>query len=160
VQEAGERATLDASTGEDMDMNRRGFLDDAPPWSFFLPITLAVVLGSLIADAVRLATGTVFVRDTVETAAPARTPAKAPAANAVASANENVPATTPSAPGTPTPDTAAADTSAPELPGPISAMRDRDERACIGGSVADRRPNGWEQALEDDAPVRCTATSP
>ena len=52
------------------------------------------------------------------------------------------------------------DTGVPELPGPISAMRDRDERACINGTVADRKPNGWEQALEDDAPLRCTATSP
>ena len=57
-------------------MNRRGFQDDAPPWSFFLPITLAVVIGILVADAVRLAIGAVFERETVETRAPARTPTK------------------------------------------------------------------------------------
>lgn len=139
-------------------MNQRGFRDDAPPWSFFLPVTLAVVLGSLIADAVRLATGAVFESDEVETAEPAKTPAKATAVDAAVAADEGAPAPAPAA--TQASMKAVADIDAPGLPGPISAMRDGTASACIGGSVADRRPNGWEQALQDDAPVRCVATSP
>lgn len=140
-------------------MNQRGLRDDAPPWSFFLPVTLAVVLGSLIADAVRLATGAVFESDEVETAAPARTPAKDTAADAAVAADRGAPAPAPAATQA-SMAKAADDIDAPGLPGPISAMRDGTTRACIGGSVADRRPNGWEQALQDDAPVRCVATSP
>ncbi len=143
-------------------MNRRGFQDDAPPWSFFLPVTLAVAVGVLLADAARLAIGTVFVRDAAESAAPAKAPA--PPSEA-ASVGEDAPAAR--APATPdaTPDAKATtkpanDTDAPGLPGPMSAMRDDSERACINGTVAERRPNGWEQALEDDAPLRCIADSP
>lgn len=36
------------------------FRDDAPPWSFFIPVTLAVIVGVLAADAIRFAIGTVF----------------------------------------------------------------------------------------------------
>ena len=39
------------------------FRDDAPPWSFFIPITLAVMVGVLAADAIRYAIGTVFGGD-------------------------------------------------------------------------------------------------
>ena len=141
-------------------MNRRGFQDDAPPWSFFLPVTLAVVVGVLIADAARLAIGAVFVRDAPESAAPAEAPAKAPAPpDAAASADGNAPAQAamPDAEAATKP---AAGADAPGLPGPMSAMRDDSRRACINGTVAERRPNGWEQALEDDAPLRCTADSP
>lgn len=142
-------------------MNRRGFQDDAPPWSFFLPVTLAVVVGVLIADAARLAIGAVFVRDAPESAAPAEAPAKAPAPpDAAASPDENVPAQAPTVPDAEAATKPAADTDAPGLPGPMSAMRDDSKRACINGTVAERRPNGWEQALEDDAPLRCTADSP
>lgn len=142
-------------------MNRRGFQDDAPPWSFFLPVTLAVVVGVLIADAARLAIGAVFVRDAAESTAPAKAPAKAPApTDAAASADENAPAQAPAAPDAKAATKPAADTDAPRLPGPMSAMRDDSKRACINGTVAERRPNGWEQALEDDAPLRCTAESP
>jgi len=140
-------------------MNRRGFQDDAPPWSFFLPITLAVVIGSLVADGARLAIGAVFVRETVGTRAPGRASAKTPGAEAADPADATAPARATTAARSPAQE-AVPDLDAPELPGPISAMRDRDERACINDTVADRKPNGWEQALEDDAPVRCTATSP
>lgn len=137
-------------------MNRRAFQDDTPPWSFFLPVTLAVVVGVLVADAVRLAIGAVFVREAVESTA-AGTPAKAPPAAGSPGAGERIePA--PATPAAPT--QAAADSDIPALPGPLSAMRDSADRACINDTVAERRPNGWEQALEDDAPVRCTAASP
>ena len=39
------------------------FRDDAPPWSFFIPVTLAVIVGVLAADAIRHAIGTVFGDD-------------------------------------------------------------------------------------------------
>src|SRR5699024_6789890 len=39
------------------------FRDDAPPWSFFIPITLAVIVGVLAADAIRYAIGSVFGGD-------------------------------------------------------------------------------------------------
>jgi len=138
-------------------MNRRGFQDDAPPWSFFLPVTLAVVIGILVADAVRLAIGAVFVRETAETRAPPRAPA--PAAEAAEPAGTPAPAPA-SATATSSAPNAPVESDVPELPGPISAMRDRGETACINGTVADRKPNGWAQAIEDDAPLRCTATSP
>jgi hypothetical protein len=142
-------------------MNRRGFQDDAPPWSFFLPVTLAVVVGVLTADAARLAIGAVFVRDTAESAAPAKAPTKTPAPpDADASADEDVPVQAPAVRGAKATTKPADDADAPALPGPMSAMRDDSKRACINGTVAERRPNGWEQALEDDAPLRCTADSP
>ncbi len=142
-------------------MNRRGFQDDAPPWSFFLPVTLAVVVGVLIADAARLAIGAVFVRDAAESAAPAKVPAKAPAPTVeAASADDNALAQASATPDANAATKPSADTDAPGLPGPMSAMRDDSERACINGTVAERRPNGWEQALEDDAPLRCIANSP
>lgn len=142
-------------------MNRRGFQDDVPPWSFFLPVTLAVVVGVLIADAARLAIGAVFVSDTAESSTPTKAPAKAPAPAAEAApTDENTPAQAPVAPDAKAATKPAVDTDAPGLPGPMSAMRDDSKRACINGTVAERRPNGWEQALEDDAPLRCIADSP
>lgn len=138
-------------------MNQRGFRDDAPPWSFFLPVTLAVVLGILIADAVRLAIGAIFVREAVQASAPDRSPTRTvvPSTETPAGTTEE-----PEVMGKLSAAKPAAPAGAPALPGPSSAMRDRGERACINGSVAERRPNGWEQALEDDAPVPCTADSP
>jgi hypothetical protein len=143
-------------------MNRRGFQDDAPPWSFFLPVTLAVVVGVLLADAARLAIGAVFVRDAAESAAPAKAPTKAPVPpDEAASAGENAPpAQAPATPDAKATTKPADDIDAPGLPGPMSAMRDDSKRACINGTVAERRPNGWEQALADDAPLRCIADSP
>lgn len=144
-------------------MNRRGFRDDAPPWSFFLPVTLAVVLGVLIADAIRLAIGAIFVRDSVEAVVPASRP-DAPSEEDEDTAPEpaQTQATAPGAVVADSPAQAAppAQADVPALPGPISAMRDGDARACINGGIAERRPNGWEQGLENDAPVRCTAVSP
>ncbi|MDH5823493.1 hypothetical protein QFW77_10900 [Luteimonas sp. RD2P54] len=169
-----------------------GFRDDAPPWSFFIPVTLAVIVGVLAADAIRYAVKTVLADDSAERAdlprpsppiEPAeRTPqpapmAEMPAGAAVAEApgaemeesgdaTEDAPVgpTVPGAGQNP-PDEAGAmpavQPSAPDqLPGPLSARRDEAEAACINGTVAYRSGNGWEQALENDAPVRCTASSP
>jgi hypothetical protein len=45
------------------------------------------------------------------------------------------------------------------LPGPSSARRDGGTRACIGGTIAVRAENGWEQEVVEDAPARCKASS-
>lgn len=49
--------------------------------------------------------------------------------------------------------------SARRLSGPITARQAGESESCINGTVAIRSPNGWEQALENDAPVRCEASS-
>ena len=45
------------------------------------------------------------------------------------------------------------------LSGPMTARQAGESESCINNTVATRSPNGWEQALENDAPVRCEATS-
>src|SRR5690606_28225411 len=47
----------------------------------------------------------------------------------------------------------------PVLPGAIAAKRDGAPEACINGSIALRDANGWQQRLENDAPVPCTEAS-
>ena len=133
-------------------MTLRRMRDDVPPWSFFLPIVLGVALGILLADVVKYAVSTVFGRD----AAPAVAVAAADPAKA----------------GLAEDDEAAEDAEGLVevgevnagatllLPGPVTAVRDGAERACIGGTVALRQPNGWVQGLEDSAPVRCRSSSP
>jgi hypothetical protein len=39
-------------------------------------------------------------------------------------------------------------------------MRDGAARACINDTIAMRRSNGWEQGLDENAPLRCRASSP
>lgn len=142
-------------------MNRRDFQDGSPPWSFFIPVTLAVVLGVLIADAARLAIGMVFADAAVSEA-----PAAAPREAVAPAAAEEAPAPPPpagaarrtaAAPASPAPPEALQ----PErLPGPSAARREGQERACINGTVAIRVGNGWEQEVQEDAPARCVAASP
>lgn len=131
-------------------MTLRRMRDDAPPWSFFLPIVLAVALGILLADAVKLALSAVFPRDAAPPVAAVEPAEAAPAedeesagdaAGLVEVGEVNAGATL-------------------MLPGPVTAVRDGAERACIGGTVALRQPNGWVQGLEDSAPVRCRSSSP
>ncbi|MDN5782495.1 MAG: hypothetical protein L0H23_10845 [Luteimonas sp.] len=123
------------------------------PWSFFLPVALAVAVGVLVAnalgaalfnddDAIEVAeTGTEAVEGGKKAAVEA-TPAPAAGGVArVATVAEPV-------------------VLAPErLPGPSSARRDGETRACIGGTIAVRADNGWEQEVVNDAPARCTASS-
>ena len=47
----------------------------------------------------------------------------------------------------------------PRMPGLIEAHRLQLRTACIAGTVGHRRPNGWVQAVADDAPRRCVATT-
>jgi len=47
----------------------------------------------------------------------------------------------------------------PVLPGAVVARRDGAPEACIHGSIASRAENGWEQRLENNAPVPCVEAS-
>lgn len=126
------------------------------PWSFFLPMVLAVTLGVLVADALGAA---LFGGDDpagsageVREAAAAEA-GDAPVAAEAASAQATVAAKRPAP-------TRALPTLEPvSLPGPSSSRRDGENRACIGGTVAVRAENGWEQEVIDNAPARCTASS-
>lgn len=167
-----------------------GFRDDTPPWSFFVPIVLAIIVGVLAADAIRYAVVTVFAghdAPIAEIAPPdaAELDVSPVAENVEASADSGLDtADQNSARGSPaesgnvaSPPEAAADagpgeaeaesvqvsaasSALQELPGPLSARRDGNNATCINGTVAYRSGNGWEQSLENDAPIRCTATSP
>ncbi len=128
--------------------------DDVAPWSFFLPVMLAVAVGVLLAGAVQFALRSVF--------APA--PETRPAASAAAVAPEDADGEAVATPGSG--DAALVEVGAAQggdvvlLPGPITSMREGSARACINDTIALRRPNGWEQGLENDAPLRCRASSP
>lgn len=154
------------------------FRDDAPPWSFFIPITLAVIVGVLAADVIRYAIGTVFGgQEAAEQAAPP--PRDAPAesaeveeADTAASAAEARTDAEPQPVAAPAPEAAAAghpdaaQLATPrrsdgvlELPDSMNARRDGDPAACVNGTVANRVAGGWEQALENDAPVPCVVVN-
>ena len=154
-------------------MDRSGIRDDVAPWSFFLPVSLAVIVGGLAAGLILRAVDMVFAPD----------PQRAPAADvhrtappepgaAPAAAAPDQPASTPpqdaamTNPGdTGTAQATTAGTSAPSasgvpvLPGAIVARRDGAPEACINGSIALRAENGWEQRLEHDAPMPCVEAS-
>lgn len=154
-------------------MDRNGIRDDVAPWSFFLPVTLAVVVGGLLVGLVLRTIDLVFAPS------PARTPVEAvqPPAPASPEASPKDPAAAVAMASTSaeqagdalaqetqqTQDTAAeAEAPAagvPVLPGPIVARRDGAAEACINGSIALRAENGWEQRLENDAPVPCVEVS-
>jgi hypothetical protein len=131
-------------------MHQRRLRRDVPPWSFFLPVTLAVLVGMLAAEFITLALAAIFSRDTPVEAVAAPAPlAPVGATTEVAEDGASTVEVGPPLAG-----------ELPSLPGPSSALRDGDARACINGTVVARRPNGWEQGLENDAPVRCIAASP
>ncbi|MCD9028165.1 hypothetical protein LDO26_08075 [Luteimonas sp. BDR2-5] len=167
------------------------------PWAFFLPVTLAVIVGSLVAGGIRHWAVGAFgqTSDSGQAAVVPEAPEAPEAVDAVPTAVEQAPLpasapATPPAPAFPAeppaaanPDAAdlapvaGAETAAPSsaggedegealdaegnpmLPGPISARQSGATRSCINGTVAARSPNGWEQVLENDAPLRCTATT-
>lgn len=149
--------------------------DAVSPWAFFLPIALAVMVGSLVADAVghmlrdRFADAPVAVVEQVvapvdtapvETAAPVEPSPAMP--EPVEPAPPVVQASHPDAAMLAEPDSAGAPLAsegARRLSGPMTARQAGESESCINNTVATRSPNGWEQALENDAPVRCEATS-
>jgi len=134
------------------------------PWSFFLPMALAVALGVLAANGLGALLFDGGRADQASAASPGDArPADAATGSAQApKEKDRSAAAQPVAPG---PEVAATATDAPSaaeperLPGPSSARRDGAERACIGGTVAVRAANGWEQEVVDDAPARCVAYS-
>ncbi|HEY4528716.1 MAG TPA: hypothetical protein VIG97_00065 [Luteimonas sp.] len=133
-------------------MNRVALREGRNPWSLFLPVLMAVAAGILVADMVRYVAGAAFADE--RTPASTGTPA-AMVGPGDASEDGSI-------------DTGAAEVTVGEssggdlvlLPGPVAAMRDGAARACINHTIALRRPNGWEQGLEDSAPLRCRASSP
>lgn len=127
------------------------------PWSFFLPIALAVMLGVLVAHAV------IAAFSGHDDGADASTP---PLAAPIAAETADEAAIDPTKPASAAGrrDGVSAAGAAPvlapvNLPGPSSARRDGETRACIGGTIAVRAENGWEQEVVEDAPARCTASS-
>jgi len=154
--------------------------DAVSPWAFFLPVALAVLVGSLVADAIGG-----MLRDRFDDAPPAvveqapapvdTTPVEsaapvepAPAAYApVAQPEPVIEAPDPDAAQLAQPESVSepaavatpANDGARRLSGPMTARQAGESESCINNTVATRSPNGWEQALENDAPVRCEATS-
>ena len=157
----------------------------ASPWSFFPPVALAVLVGGLAAglllrsidaalrsddpvvavDAVDAVVPVAIVPpadpDTRAPAPPDAPPERARAAPMQADGAGGLPAPAESA-GVGTPVVAAAIAPAfepaapvPELPGALAARREGASEACINGTVARRDPHGWQQRLENDAPVAC-----
>jgi hypothetical protein len=139
-------------------MDRRGPTGGLTPWSFFIPVALAVALGVLVANAIgAVFSGHATAEPPGEASLTKATPSAAagpgaseaavarPAAHAAATSEEKpLPVSTKTA----------------HLPGPTSARRDGEARACINGTVARRASNGWEQEVVEDAPARCLADSP
>lgn len=155
-------------------MDRSGIRDDVAPWSFFLPMTLAVALGGLLAGLALRMVDRVFAPESDAVAVEAahrQAPAPAEASNAVEPAPQAqaVPASAPDAAATAAVERsrtravaqreASTADGVPVLPGAIVARRDGAPEACIHGSIARRAENGWEQRLENDAPVRCVEAS-
>lgn len=152
------------------------------PWSFFLPIALAVLVGGLAAGLLLRGIDTALRSDDPVVAVDAVVPVvSVPAADPVTRAPappDAPPERTRVAPmqadgagglaapaesaGVGSPVAAAAIAPAfepaapvPTLPGAIAARREGASEACINGTVARRDPHGWQQRLENDAPVAC-----
>lgn len=128
------------------------------PWSFFLPIALAVAVGVLVANGL----GAVLfggseadehAADATEAAAAGKD-GEALADVEAGSVQQATVAAKQPAPAKPLPTLEPV-----SLPGPSGARRDGEVRACIGGTVAVRAENGWEQEVVNDAPARCIASS-
>ena len=132
---------------------RRHPPDDLTPWSLVVPVALAVMVGILAADLVRLGVGALVVKSAID-------------AVGRSASSANVSGRRPAAPGTVAAHAGSAhrepqpDVSVPALPGPTTAVREGLGRACIGGTIALRRDNGWSQETSAGRPLRCSADSP
>ena len=152
------------------------------PWSLFVPVALAVLVGGLAAglllrgidtalrsDAPVVAVDAVVPvavvppagPDTRVPAPPDAPPERARAAPMQADGAGGLPPPAQSeGVGSPVVAAAAAPSfepaaPVPTLPGAIAARREGASEACIHGTVARRDPHGWQQRLENDAPVAC-----
>lgn len=123
-------------------------------WSLFLPVMLAVAAGILVADLVRHVAGAAFGDEAAPRAATQAGPGRA---SLHVDDGDGADGEAGPVPVVDVGPTRGGDLVS--LPGPVAAMRDGAPRACIGGTIALRRPNGWEQGLEGDVPLRCIASS-
>lgn len=129
----------------------RYYKDDYTPWSFVLPMALAVMLGVLAADLVRLSVAAMIAKSAIEQlnedlkkqTTPGHLPARP---NAIQSDPEPAVKYMPGA-------------FDPRLPGLLEAKRQGLNRACIGGTISVRELNGWSQELEGGHPQKCVATT-
>lgn len=162
------------------------FQDAVSPWSFFIPFALAVMVGVLAADLVRNAVPSLFGPRRATVAEPAAAgrldsarpsmrrqsapvqPVADPQASGPQAAPE--PQTQVSAPPQQNeasfaqaveeaPAASEPESGRQELSGPFRARREGESEACINGTVVFRSGNGWEQRLENDAPIACTPAS-
>ncbi|WP_238346235.1 hypothetical protein [Luteimonas saliphila] len=143
-------------------------------------MTLAVIVGVVAAGLIQRGIDVVFDNDEAAVASPSAVPAQATgpaspvpssgttdegqaprsgAAPAVPRAAEAPAAVPPEVPAPMQAREPDADTAVPELPGAIVARRDGAPEACINGTIALRDENGWQQRIENDAPVPCTEQS-
>ena len=129
----------------------RYYKDDYTPWSFVVPMALAVMLGVLAADVVRLAVVAMAAKSALEQinddlkkqTTPGHLPARP---NATQSDPEPEMKYMPGA-------------FDPRLPGLLEANRQDLDRACIGGTISVRESNGWSQELSGGYPQKCVATT-
>ncbi|HRN62751.1 MAG TPA: hypothetical protein PK743_11050 [Luteimonas sp.] len=144
-----------------------GIGEDVRPWSFFLPVALAVAVGMLLAGLVQRGVDAMLAGDdaaemvgvdAAEPDAPAPQTRKASRSTSADGKRSVAAARQPVEPSETEPTTpeVAAEPVIPTLPGAIVAKRDGAPEACINGSIALRNDNGWQQLLENDAPVPCT----
>lgn len=131
----GAAATRDAS----------GASRGSAPWELALPVAAGVFLGALLFGLFALAYLHAQTRNAsfagVSAIASTSSTQDGPQASAVAG------------------EEAAAAADLPRMPGLIEANRRQLRTACIAGTVGHRRSNGWVQAVADNAPRRCVATS-
>lgn len=144
---------------------RDGRISAAAPWSFFAPVTLAVLVGAVVAGLIlRGIDAASDAGEHAPVAGPVPVPDSEPASGEAAPppGTGNAPSAVADSPQFPTPTAPAspakqAERAAPppSLPGAIVARRDGDPAACINGTVALRDENGWRQQLENNVPVPC-----
>lgn len=125
--------------------------DDYTPWSFVIPIALAVMIGVLAADLVRLMVATALAKKAIaelnESLRHQTTPGHLPARQGSAAS-----AATPVY-------SYETRSSVARLPGLLRANKEGIDQACIGGTISNRESNGWSQDLALGRPQVCIATS-
>ena len=127
--------------------------DEYTPWSLVMPVALAVMLGILTADAIKLGVGMMMAKAAVESLNESM---RKQTTSGHLPARPNVPTSTVNEPTV----SYGPDAYSPERPGPIRAKQEKLDRACISGVVTLRQRNGWSQDMSTGRPQRCIATSP
>lgn len=128
----------------------RYFREDYTPWSFVIPVAFAVMLGVLAADAVKLMVAGVMARAALQ---------EFNDSMSKQTTSDHLPAR-PDLIRSPPIEAQTQPPSPPALPGLLQANREHLDRACIGGTVSLREPNGWSQDTSTGSPQSCIATTP